>query len=130
MDQYRSRRGLIALMRNPQMRHRATADLVVMLRRPDLPLERADLVLALLLEERDADGGNAQLAGALIEGLRSDGADVRSRVNEVVKYLVEPCSAQLDASIRDWQPSEGDSTARLEAVIDKWNRFLQKHPCA
>lgn len=125
-DQYRTRQGLTLIMNNPQTKKQATGDVVALIRRPDFPLDRIDLALQLLLEDRSVNSGNTDLATKLVHGLRADSVDVRSRVNDVLKYL---CTSQLDESLLKWKPSDGDSTAALEAKIKAWDRFAREHAC-
>jgi hypothetical protein len=122
-DQYRTRRGLIAIMSDPLTKQQTTSDIVALIRRPDCPLERVDLALEILLEDSNTNSGTFGLATKLVEGLRSDRADVRSRVNEVLKYLARSCAPELTEQLRAWKPGDGDSTAALEFIIKQWDEF-------
>jgi chemotaxis protein MotB len=125
-DQYRMREGLIEVMGDPQTKQQVTSDIVWLVRSPGFPLDRIDVALQLLLEDRDTNSGSSDLLIKLVQGLRSDSPDARSRVNEVLRYLAKACTVQLDASLDDWKPSDGDSTAALELIINAWDDFSSK----
>ena len=129
LDQYRTRRDLVAIMGNPLIARRATSDIVALIRRPELPVDRIDLALQILLEDRNANPGRSDLAILLVPGLRAESVDVRSRVNEALKYLALACTPQLDAALRDWKPSDGDPTTALESIIKQWDQFAREDKC-
>ena len=113
-------------MGNGQTKQQATSDVVWLIRSPGFPLDRVNLALELLLEDRNTNHGNPDLQTKLVQGLRSSSLDARSRVNEVLKYLAQSCTTQLNASLREWKPTDGDSTAALEAIITGWDEFSSK----
>lgn len=128
LDQYRARYNLSDLMRDPKVEQPATQQLVTILRQPGLPIERVDLVLQTLLESHAKQGGNPMLPLLLVQSLRSGSVDVRTRINEALKYLQLGCTTHFDEGPNPWKPSDGDSTTLLETHIKKWGDFWAK-PC-
>jgi len=105
-----------------------TEKLVMLLRQPGLPMERVDLVLQILLENRDTVVGNPRMPQRLAEALRSINVDARTRVHESLKFLVEYCKDAPDPGLMAWPSAKGDATADLERKIRAWRDYWAK-PC-
>jgi hypothetical protein len=123
IDQFRSRRHLLELMKDPARERSATSQLTTLLRRPALPMERVDLLLQILLESRGHPGGNGGLPQLLVQSLRTPSVDARTRINDVLKFLAERCPTKVDKDGSSWRPNEGDSTAVLEERLKTWEDY-------
>ncbi|MGH9891157.1 MAG: hypothetical protein ACREA0_04080 [bacterium] len=123
VDQYRSRRRLVALMEySPTVKEKATDQLIYLVQRPGLPMERVDLVLQTLLESRTRSP-NRDLPPKLVQALRGGGLDARTRINDVLVFLASSCPGGIATELKDWKPTERDSSTTLEEKISGWNRY-------
>ncbi len=123
IDQYRSRRSLVSIMeRNTGLKEKATDQLILLLQRPGLPMERVDLVLQTLLESRTRTP-NKDLPHKLTQALRGGSLDARAHINDALVYLSSSCPAEIEAALKDWKPTERDSSTALEGKIGGWNRY-------
>lgn len=111
-------------LRDSEAAPRALKALVDLLRIPDLPLERADLVLKILLEQRDGESAQlAELPTLLVGALRTDSVDVRDRINQTLLYMAEARRIPLADDLARWNQSNGDSTTDLERYIKAWSAY-------
>jgi hypothetical protein len=123
IDQYRSRRELVGLMQQkPALRQQSTDQLIYLAQRPGLPMERVDLVLQTLLETHPRSPDN-ELARRLPQALRGSSLDGRTRVHDALVFLSEPCTRKLGPELKDWKPTERDSSTTLEERISAWNLY-------
>lgn len=123
VDQYRSRRRLVTLIKaEPAVMVKATDQLMYLVQRPGLPMERVDLVLQTLLESR-SQPPNEDLPLKLVQALRAGSLDARGRINDVLVFLSSSCPTQVDAALKDWKPTERDSSTMLEEKVNRWNRY-------
>jgi len=123
VDQYRSRRRLAALMEHhTALKEKATDQLIYLVQRPGLPMERVDLVLQTLLESRTLSV-NKDLPRKLIQALRGGSLDARTRINDVLVFLTLSCSLEVETALKEWKPTERDSSTTLEEKISGWNRY-------
>jgi hypothetical protein len=127
-DLFRSRQNLSALvqMTDRKTKDYATAKLVTLLRQPALPMERVDLILQILLENRGEVVGEGSVPRMLLQALRGVSVDARTRIHDALRFLSEYCKAELQKELADWKPSDGDSTAALERKIRGWNEYWAK----
>ncbi len=124
IDQYRSRRRLVALMeRDAGLKERATERLIYLVQQPGLPMERVDLVLQTLLESR-ARSANTELPRKLVQALRGGSLDARTRINDVLVFLTASCSPAIEPALKEWKPTERDSSTTLEEKISRWSSYL------
>ncbi len=127
-DQYRSRRHLVALTKEqPSLLESTTNKLIYLIQRPGLPMERVDLVLQTLLESHGRASNNS-LPQKLVEALRVSSLDARTRINEVLIYRSQSCVPGPDNTLRDWKPTDRDSSTMLEGKIDSWSQYWT-HVC-
>jgi|GEM_PF-2064240 hypothetical protein len=126
LDQFRARRQLVSLVQDRAVAAAAVADLVSVLRQPDLPVDRVDLVLQILLEGDTGGCADASIGTQLIEALRTGNIDARSRINEALKYLAGARAAEPETTLWGWKPAEGDSTTALEASIARWQAYWRR----
>jgi hypothetical protein len=124
IDQYRSRRELVLLMEHDAKLHdKATDELIHLVQRPGLPMDRVDLILQTLLESRRAEPRQDRLAIKLVQALRATSVDARSRVQDALIFLSTSCNAELHAPLREWKPVERDSSTTLEEKIRAWKDY-------
>jgi hypothetical protein len=122
-DQYRSRRRLVTIMgHSVALKEKATAQLIYLLQRPGLPMERVDLVLQTLLESRTRFPSN-DLPRKLVQALRVGSLDARTRINDVLVFLSASCSTESEKALKDWKPTERDSSTTLEEKISGWTHY-------
>lgn len=123
VDQYRSRRSLVALMEyDTTLKGKTTDQLIYLVQRPGLPMDRVDLVLQTLLESRTRSP-NKDLPHKLVQALRGGSLDARTHVNDVLVFLTSLCSTEIVAALKEWKPTERDSSTTLEEKIIGWNRY-------
>jgi len=123
IDQYRSRRALVVIMADSApLRQRATAELIYLIQRPGLPMERVDLILQTLLETHPGAPKN-DLSTQLVQALRGPSLDARTRVHDSLVFLSTSCQATMDPALRAWKPTERDSSTALEEKIVAWNAY-------
>lgn len=123
VDQYRSRRRLVALMEHhAALKDKATDRLIYLVQRPGLPMERVDLVLQTLLESRTRSA-NKDLPLKLTQALRGVSLDARTRINDALVFLSSSCPSAVDTALKEWKPTERDSSTTLEEKISGWNRY-------
>ena len=121
LDQFRARQGLFGLIADPgrsgpaegdrpitSARRTAMGQLVHLVGQPGLPMERVDLALQILLENRGAVAGSPELPNALLRSLRGTSVDARMRVNEALKFLAEHCPEPVGKELSEWKPNNGD----------------------
>ena len=49
--------------------------------------------------------------------------DARSRIKEALVFLTAGCATEVDPALRDWKPTERDSSTALETKIRDWNTY-------
>jgi hypothetical protein len=124
IDQFRSRQSLLELMHSEAIDSgKVTRQLVNLLRRPSLPMERVDLVLGTMLESAARPRSNERLPTLLVESLRAADGDARLHINEVLIYLAPRCDEHF---VKDqWQVPKGEATVLLEELIGKWSVYWE-----
>lgn len=123
VDQYRSRRELAMIMAgSAEHRRQAVDKLIYLVQRPGLPMERVDLVLQTLLEAHPVSA-KSELPPKLIQGLRVNSLDARTRIHDALVFLATPCSGKPDPALKDWKPTEKDSSTMLEEKITAWSAY-------
>lgn len=121
-DVYRTRESLGQHLKDANMGAPTFRALAALLRDPALKIERADVVLALLLENRcAAEDHNIPLAIQLVDALKAQNIDARNRVHQALVYMAPP--QRLTDDLRNWNPSAGDSLIELERRRDEWREF-------
>jgi len=132
LDQFRNREHLAAELGGAQ-RQSAQERLIRSLRRPDVPVDRIDLIIALLLQNRGSVGSQVfdeQLAAQFVEALRAGSVDVRTRVHEALRFMFREQARQkkpattMPVELDSWVPSHGDSPTRLEERVHMWREVL------
>ena len=123
VDQFRSRRRLVTIMEHSAaLKEKATDQLIYLLQRPGLPMERVDLVLQTLLESRTRSPDN-DLPRKLVQALRGSSLDARTRINDVLVFLSSTCSSESEKALKEWKPTERDSSTTLEEKISSWTHY-------
>lgn len=115
-DRFRARARLRAYLGNTTYRELAYA-----LRTPNLPPKNVDDILGLFLENRDTQGAkDANTWQLLIDSLRTENSDTRSRVYKQLVYIGTEHKMDPKA-MQDWQPDPKDSATRIDEMIKKWD---------
>lgn len=123
VDQYRSRRRLVALMEHQAaLKKKATDQLTYLVQQPGLPMERVDVVLQTLLETRTRSPDN-DLPRDLVAALRGGSLDARTRINDALVFLSTSCPTGIETALKEWKPAERDSSTMLEEKISAWTRY-------
>lgn len=104
------------------LKEMATDRLIYLLQRPGLPMERVDLVLQTLLESR-TQSPNRDLPRKLVRALRAGSLDARTRINDALAFRASSCPADIASTLKDWKPTERDSSTTLEEKIGGWNSY-------
>lgn len=129
IDLFRARQRLGQLLHDDNLRSVTAERLAQMIQEPGMPMERVDLAIAILLENRaDKDRQTGQIETLLVKTLRAKSVDARMRVNEALKLLADSCHEPAAATPpawkpADWKPSDGDSIAALERQIGQWSAY-------
>jgi hypothetical protein len=122
VDQFRSRHALIVTMHGQQSLAATSSDeLIYLVQRPGLSMERVDFILETLLESRQESGN--ELPRKLVQALRAASVDARSRIHGVLTFFSSPCAKKVDESLVAWKPMERDSPTTLEDKIARWDRY-------
>jgi hypothetical protein len=101
---------------------------------PDLPAERVDLMLQLVLQASIQPYHDKLLCGHLIEALHVDNVDARVRIHQALIYLAEKRDTKdslfkvKEKELADWNPTAGDSVPNLEKRMDQWRAFFGCNP--
>ena len=102
--------------------------LLLLLRKPDLPARRVDLILQILLEQRcNSSPSDRQLPVLLARTLRSWNIDTRGRIHQALIFMSEERGVTVEDSLENWVPAEGDSESELEERINAWLKHWKIH---
>lgn len=88
------------------------------LRYEGLSLETADRLLAILLENRSRSKSGIQYL--LIDSLRADNPDIRTRVQNTLTYLANERAICVTASLANWKPSKNDGATQIDQRMKDW----------
>ncbi|MCW5554508.1 MAG: hypothetical protein KIS67_20410 [Verrucomicrobiae bacterium] len=130
-DRFRARENLLPYLHDAQLGPDAYQSLARAIRSPGLPIERVDLVLQLLLQARDQQFHQDMLCNHLVNNLRVESVDARSRIQQTLVFLAEkrdPQFKQNQKALAGWNPTNGDSVTSLEDWIGQWKAFFTKEP--
>jgi hypothetical protein len=130
-DRFRAREKLRQYLRDPKMGVSGYQYLARTVRLPGLPVERVDMILQLLLQARDQQYHQTMLCTELIDDLRADSVDARSRVHQTLLFLAvkrDPQFKDHQKELDAWNPNKGDSVASLEDWIGRWRGFFCETP--
>jgi hypothetical protein len=96
--------------------------LTALLQSPELTVDRSDVTLALLVENRCSAGRlGVPLSTKLVDSLRTSNVDIRDRINQVLVFLAP--GSQLSAELAAWNPTKGDAVVDLELRVNQWRAF-------
>jgi hypothetical protein len=126
-DRFRARENLRQFLRDPKLGEQTYQYLARAVRLPGLPVERVDMILQLLLQARDRQDHPKLICAELIDDLRVDSVDARSRVHQTLLFLAskrDPQFKQNQKELDGWNPSKGDAVASLEEWIGRWRTFF------
>jgi hypothetical protein len=85
------------------------------------------MLLQLLLQARNQKYHEDVLCDELIDDLRVDSVDARSRVHQTLEFLAvrrDPHFKDNQKELDGWNPSKGDSVVSLEDWINRWRAFF------
>jgi hypothetical protein len=128
IDRFRAREALRDWLQNSNTCAEARHKLARTLRAPTLAVERADMVIQLLLQNRQQTNCSPSLPELLVSALRVDNVDKRSRVHHALVMLASEWNTNFVTSSRElaeWKPSKGDAVTKLEDWIRDWSRVWQ-----
>jgi hypothetical protein len=126
-DRFRARENLRRSVVDSDFGKKTYQQLTRRLRSPGLPVERVDMLLQVLLQARDQKYHDAMLCRELIDDLRVDSVDARSRVHQTLAFLalkIDPHFKDNQKELDGWNPSKGDSIVSLEDWINRWRGFF------
>ena len=126
-DRSRARENLRRSVVDSDLGKKTYQQITRILRSPGLPVERVDMLLQVLLQARGQRYHDAMLCGELIDDLRVDSVDARSRVHQTLEFLalkIDPHFKDNQKELDGWNPSKGDSIVSLEDWIDRWRAFF------
>jgi hypothetical protein len=126
-DRFRARENLRRSVVDSDMGMRTYQCLARLLRSPGLPVQRVDMLLQVLLQGRNQKYHNAMLCSELIDDLRVDSVDARSRVHQTLEFLalkIDPRFKDNQKELDQWNPSKGDSIVSVEDWINRWRAFF------
>jgi hypothetical protein len=123
-DRYRAQKKLSGYLANTPP---AYSDLIGLLRVPNLPVTTADRVLGLLLEtRREAWASKVDLQGMLVESLRTENSDVRTRIQKLLLYLADEKQSQVPTELQNWRSDPKNTSTDVDQVIKKWQQVNWK----
>ena len=126
-DQFRTKNKMSGILVKKHMAKEAFTRLTDLLRKPGLTIERVDLILQSLLENRNfALANNINLPVLLTNSLRCANVYTRSRINQTLIFIAEDRQKVSDSTLKSWNPDNGDSTTDLEERIKLWLNFWQE----
>lgn len=128
-DRFRARENLLPYLRDSRLGPAAYQSLARAIRSPGLPIERVDLVLQLLLQAREQQFHQDMLCNHLVNALRVESVDARSRIQQTLLFLAEKRDAQFkqnQKALAEWNPTKGDSVTSLEDWIGQWQAFFTR----
>lgn len=128
-DQFRSKEEYTKLLKaSPEAEF---ARMERLLRYQALPLDTADRLLAIAVENRTSAKSGIQ--NWLMSALHTENADVRSRLQNAMIYLADDKNVCVGESLRTWKPSKSDSATQIDQRIKDWqvcwSNGPSKAPC-
>jgi hypothetical protein len=128
-DRSRTRRELGAQVERKDAAQHICNELTASLRYHAMPAETAERILAVLIERRAVIcEGEHRLPLLLVDALRAENSDVRSRIHNTVLFLAEERGAATEQALRDWKPAKNESAADVEKMIGRWQGFWKPKP--
>lgn len=128
-DRFRAREKICEYLLDPNSGKQTYHHLMRIVRSPGLSAERVDIILQLLLQARNEEYHKQLLCVELIDDLRVDNVDARSRVHQTLLFLAKERDPQFKNHQKDlveWNPTKGDSVPTLEEWILRWKKFFRE----
>jgi outer membrane protein OmpA-like peptidoglycan-associated protein len=117
-DVHRAWKRLGRALSDPTLGAVVRPKVVAALQKPGLSLDRADLMVGLLLRSASGPGGSrSAVGGELALALRSASTDVPARVQDALVYLA---SLEPKHGAVDWKPLKETSTVDVERAVREW----------
>jgi len=125
-DRDRTRKGLSGFLAADRKASFVCDSLADTLRAPGLSMERAETILGLLLEHRQANRvARDSVVERLTNSLRADNPDVRLRIHDALLFLAEERQPQkpIPDDLRSWPRSKAISRVETERLIRQWHDY-------
>jgi len=89
---------------------------------PNLPVKTADSILGLLVETRhSAANSHVDLQALLVDALRTENSDVRTRIHKVLVYLAKDRGSIVPPDLENWQSDPKDSATVVDKIVGQWS---------
>ncbi len=99
------------------------SQLTSLLKAPNLPMKTADNILGLLVETRQsALKSRVDLHGLLIDALRTENPDIRTRIHKTLLYLAKDRGAVVPLELENWQSDPKHSAIDIDKLSEQWSR--------
>jgi hypothetical protein len=98
------------------------------LRYEALPVETAERLIGILIENRAASSSGIQ--SFLIPALRAANPDTRARVQAALADIAMQQNICLPAALSKWKPSRSDSATQIDEHMKEWQTAWNKGPNA
>ncbi len=122
-DRYQARTRLVRYLADDPS---AYSRLAALLTTPNLSVETADSILAMMIETRDrAASQQVDLMGLLAESLRSGDSDVREHVQKTLLYLAKDRNLTVPKELQSWISDSKDTASNVDAMVKKWHAVAQ-----
>ena len=121
LDQHRTQRHLADHLVDPKIGEKVGMELAALLARPELPIERANMAIGLLIRPGVGVEGSTAVPRAICQSLRTPQIDVRTRIQDALLWIARQRDPSFaNAALEEWKPSQGDSTIEIERFVVAW----------
>jgi hypothetical protein len=126
LDQFRTSQHLSAYLADKNRDRQTAEKLTYQLQRPGHSMDQLNMIVQLLVEHRDNLDLQNQLPSLLIESLRADSVDSRSRVQSGLLLLAKerPNATLIPPDLNNWKPADGDTLESLEHYVREWRAYF------
>lgn len=100
------------------------SQLINLLKMPNLSTKTADKILGLLVETRQfAFKKRIDLQALLVDALRTENSDIRTRIHKNLVYLAKDRGAALPPELENWQSDPKHSAIDIDKLYEQWTRI-------
>jgi hypothetical protein len=118
-DRFRARTKLVGYLATTPSTY---SQLTHLLKVPNLPVKTADSILGLLVETRhSAANSHVDLQALLVDALRTENSDVRTRIHKVLVYLAKDRGSIVPPDLENWQSDPKDSATVVDKIVGQWS---------
>ena len=119
-DRFRARTKLLGYVSTTPLTY---SQLTHVLKVPNLPVKTADSILGLLVESRQSAAKNrVDLQALLVDALRTENSDIRTRIHKVLVYLAKDRGAAVPPDLENWQSDPKYSATDVDKIAGQWSR--------